>query len=49
MILSVLIPHTISHETHILDTAKKGMETTVLTEKKVGGFPPDRQRWQDTL
>lgn len=38
MILSILIPHRSSHETHISDTARKGVETAVLTEKRLETF-----------
>lgn len=38
MILSILIPHKISRDTHISDTARKGVETAVLTEKRLETF-----------
>lgn len=49
MIQSILIPHKISHETHISDTARKRVERSNSNRKKVGDFPSARQRWEDTL
>lgn len=38
MILSILIPHKISRETHISDTARKGVKAAVLTEQRLETF-----------
>lgn len=38
MRLPILIPHKISHETHISDAARKGVETVVLTENRQETF-----------